>query len=109
AWLGIQRAGTPLVPLATCVIASAPGCQGSEGRIIRASSDAILVNWNYYGHGRGPVPFLVHLWKVAVPGWKLVVPWWVVANEYDYPLGLGWLLWVVFFVASLPGWIRART
>ncbi|MGK5089833.1 hypothetical protein WDW86_19960 [Bdellovibrionota bacterium FG-2] len=100
-WVDMKRAGTPLFPLATCLVSSVSGCSGWEGVAIRKSSQQLFVAANGYGMGRGIGSFLNHLWRVAVPGGG-------VNNSYDYPLGLPWLLWCLFFVFSLPEIFRSR-
>ncbi|MBK9292948.1 MAG: hypothetical protein IPM57_00630 [Oligoflexia bacterium] len=102
AYWSMQRAGTPIFPFGTCQIyKSASGCQGKDGEIIKASSKETLEVRNQYSPARDPMSFIKHLWKVAVPSNG-------VNNEYDYPLGLGWLLWLVFLGFSINEWIRKK-
>jgi hypothetical protein len=102
-WVSLERAGTPLFPFATCLISSVAGCQGRAGEVIRESAARHLQSRDDYGQGRGMGAFLRHLWAVAVPSKSNKFN-----NEYDYALGLGWLLWVVLLVASVPRWIKQR-
>ncbi len=95
------RAGTPLAPFFTCQDSSVKGCQGEEGQRIRESSRLLLETRDQYGNGRTPTAWVLHLWRVAVPTQG-------VNNEYDYPLGLAWVLWVVFLIASFWLWVKGE-
>ncbi len=101
AWIDLQRTGTPFFPIATCVWKAAPGCQGLAGELIRESSQHIHAAVSTtYGNGKGPLAFVRHLWRVAVPTQG-------VNNEFDYPLGLPWLLLLPFIALTL-GSARSR-
>lgn len=96
AYLSTMTTGTPLYPFFPCLVSSIPACQKEETR------KPLLENANYflsvrslYGEGRGPIAFLKHLWTISVPTKKLRVN-----NAFDYPLGMGWLLFVVLFFWS---------
>jgi len=102
-WIGIERAGTPLFPFATCLL-SVEGCQGKAGEIIRKSSELQLEIRDQYGYGRDLGAFLSHFWLVSVPTRRESFN-----NEYDYPLGLGWLLCVILLFASIPLWMKQRS
>jgi hypothetical protein len=97
----MQRAGTPIFPFVTCVFSTAQGCQGKAGEIIRESARQELDVKNHYGTGKDFKSFLNHFWKISIPTIG-------VNNEYDYPLGLSWLLFSVFLIASFPYWIRSK-
>lgn len=89
-----QVAGTPLFPFFTCMDAGVPGCEGDAGTNIRDSAHQHMGTRDAYGNGRGVVAFVKHLWRVAVPTQG-------VNNEFDYPLGLPWLLGTFMLVVSL--------
>lgn len=74
--------------------ASAPGCAGTAGENIRESAKQHLDTRDSYGNGRGFTAFFKHLWRVAVPTKG-------VNNEFDYPLGLPWLIGIFLLAVSL--------
>lgn len=83
--MSMETAGTPLFPFAACALGCAPPEHESA---VRASAQALLRAKDDYGHGRGPVAFVRHLWEVSVPTRG-------VNNDFDYPLGLPWLLFIL--------------
>lgn len=98
--LGIQRAGTPVFPLAVCTLQT-DGCSGAAGDSIRKTANAELEWKDEYGAGRGPVAWLRHLWTVSVPTRGT-------NNEFDYPLGLSWILFVILVAFSFRRWLIER-
>jgi hypothetical protein len=99
--VGMRVAGTPLFPFFVCMDASAPGCAGPAEENIRESARQHLGTRDVYGNGRGLKALISHVWRVAVPTQG-------VNNEYDYPLGLPWLIGVLLLIISLVGGIRER-
>ncbi len=86
AMLGWAHAGTVLHPF--FLSDSAPPALLESARAHLATRDA-------YGVGRGLWAFLRHFWFIAVPTKG-------VNNEYDYPLGLAWLLLLALAAFALP-------
>ncbi len=97
--VSLAATGTPLFPFAACEITKGNLCNAANQAILDDSSRILLGTRNRYGNGRGPIAFLEHFWRVSVPSDG-------VNNEYDYPLGLPWLLLVVLlgFSISKGGW-----
>lgn len=100
--INLERAGTPLFPFITCKLPST-GCHAAAGMAIQNSANENIGIRNAYGFGRGPLAFAIHLWRISVPNAKLGVN-----NEYDYPLGLVWLFWLVFAFYALRDFYRTR-
>ncbi len=100
--VSIERAGTPLHPFAVCKVIAVVKCEGRSGEAVRLSASTQIASAYSYGNGRHLGAFFRHLWRVAVPAVGMV------NNEYDYPLGLTWLLVLVFFAMSVPEWIRFK-
>lgn len=96
AYLSLRETGTPLFPFLACKLASGSLCEPGRDANLRFTVDEIIGARHWYGNGRGPVAFVRHLWAVAVPSRG-------VNNEFDYPLGLPWLLFVVFALFSMRG------
>jgi hypothetical protein len=84
-----RYAGTPLFPFATCIVGSSNRCKDSGEDSIRKIAKNQLRTRDAYGRGRTLTAWIRHLWRVAIPTRG-------VNNEFDYPLGLPWLLWVLF-------------
>ena len=101
-FVSIERAGTPLHPFAVCQAIQIVKCEGRSGESVRLSASTQIASAYSYGNGRHLGALFRHLWRVAVPAVGTV------NNEYDYPLGLTWLLVLVFFVMSIPEWIGVR-
>jgi hypothetical protein len=81
----LAETGTPLFPFVHCRLAHGTYCGSAS---LEATAQQLLAVRTAYGNGRGPTSFLLHLWRVAIPTRG-------VNNEFDYPLGLPWLLLVV--------------
>jgi hypothetical protein len=92
--VSLQATGTPLFPFGACRIAQGELCSGKSREILEESTQGLLGTRDLYGNGRGPLAFMQHLWRVAVPSSG-------VNNEFDYPLGLPWLLLMVLLGFSL--------
>ena len=101
-WVDVERAGTPIFPMAVCAFPTVSGCQSEAGEIIRASSMRVTNAAASYGVGYGLKGLLTHLWRVAVPAFGSV------NNEYDYPLGLAWPLMLLFSVVTIFYWRKPR-
>ena len=101
-WIALERAGTPVYPLAVCVIPSVSGCQGALGTIIRANAKLVTAAAGSYGLGYGVSGLFTHFWRVAVPAFGSV------NNEYDYPLGLAWLIMLILVLGSIAQWYSVR-
>ena len=101
-WIAIERAGTPIYPLAVCAIQSVPGCQSEAGAIIRANAKLVISAAGSYGLGYGVSGLFTHFWRVAVPAFGSV------NNEYDYPLGLAWPLMLILLLGAIPHWYSVR-
>ena len=101
-WVSVERAGTPIFPFFTCVFSGVTNCQGAAGEAIRSTAARQFGTRDGYGLGRGAGAFVTHLWRISVPAMGTV------NNEYDYPLGLTWILLMVLLAASIPDWIRSK-
>ena len=100
ALIGARRAGTPLFPFFTCQIINVEGCRGQAGEAIRQSADLLMKSGTSYGSGKDATSFIAFLWRVSVPTHSRT------NNEFDYPLGLAWLLMVVLLSSSIPIWVK---
>lgn len=91
--------GTPLFPFLTCRFAEGEYCAPDKRAILDDSARGMLAVRTSYGSGDGPAAFARHLWRVAVPTQG-------VNNEFDYPLGLPWLLFLTLLAFHLAagGW-----
>lgn len=101
-WVALERAGTPVYPMAVCVIPSVPGCQSEAGTIIRANAELVTAAAGSYGLGYGVKGLFTHFWRVAVPAFGSV------NNEYDYPLGLAWPIMLILVLGTIPHWYSVR-
>lgn len=91
--VSLEATGTPLFPFAPCRFAIGAYCSEPKRAILDESAAQLLATRENYGNGRGPAAFLSHLWRVAVPTNG-------VNNEFDYPIGLSWLLFLVLAAFS---------
>lgn len=97
-------AGTPFYPLFQGLLRINPGIDPSSEHwqsIKRHARYEIDDVKDAYGHGRGPVAFLKHIWLISVPEKD-------VNNSYDYPLGLVYLLVVGPFLVWLAAAIYRK-
>ena len=99
ALLSFRATGTPLFPFFSCQIAKGSLCEGESLKLLRNVEKELISTRDKYGNGRSPRAFFTHLWRVAIPTKG-------VNNEFDYPLGLPWLLFIVLvgftFTSGLP-------
>lgn len=91
--ISIEATGTPLFPFGACRLGQAALCTPEKREILEQSAAQLLSTRDKYGLGRGPLAFFEHLWRVSVPTRG-------VNNEYDYPLGLSWILMLVLLAFS---------
>lgn len=90
----LYYAGTPLYPFFTGFIQPAlVDLESVYGQSIINASDLHLMTRNAYGYGRGILDFITHFWTLAVPERG-------VNNQFDYPLGLPYLLLLPVFFAG---------
>ncbi len=96
----LYYAGTPLYPFFPGLIKTRPVGEDSikSQSLLRASQDLVHYK-DTYGQGRSLKSFLQHWWLVAVPQKGVV-------NQFDYPLGLPYLLFLGSFFVSL--WQRLK-
>lgn len=94
AMVSMAATGTPLFPFLACKLAEGTECAPAKRLRMDEAAHAHLSTAKDYGNGYGPVAFVLHLWRVAVPSAG-------VNNEYDYPLGLPWLLFLVLLAFSV--------
>ncbi len=99
-FVSLDRAGTPFSPIKNCLLNKLGGCQSESGEAIRNSGDCHMKTRDAYGLGRGIKSFFIHLWAISVPSKG-------VNNEWDYPLGLGWLIMIVLLIFQIPDWIKS--
>jgi hypothetical protein len=83
--------GTPLYPFGAAHASPA----------LQTAATAHLGARNAYGNGRSLTAFLTHFWRVAVPSRG-------VNNEFDYPLGLPFLIFLIPFLIRFGREVRAR-
>jgi hypothetical protein len=92
--ISMGATGTPLFPFAACRLSQPELCAPEKREILEQSASQLLATRDNYGLGRGPAAFFQHLWRVSVPTSG-------VNNEYDYPLGLPWVLLLVLLIFSV--------
>lgn len=83
----IYYAGTPLYPFVPGVITHHQIPEGTVAwsSLVAASDYWLHVTRNGYGYGRSVMDFINHFWLIAIPSHG-------VNNEFDYPLGLSYLI-----------------
>ncbi|MGQ0645561.1 MAG: hypothetical protein ACT4O3_08730 [Elusimicrobiota bacterium] len=77
--------GTPLFPFAYGVLPPIADDMKDRRPALEASAKSLLNNRNAYGGERNIRGFVTHFWRVAVPDKG-------VNNEFDYPIGLPYLV-----------------
>ncbi len=87
-WNSLNASGTPLFPFFACAFAEGKYCADEKRSILEESASLLLATRGTYGSGRGLQALFDHFWRISVPTKG-------VNNEFDYPLGLPWLLLLV--------------
>lgn len=91
--------GTPLFPIGICLYET-PSCQGSLGPYLKETARHISLVRQDWGLGRDPISFVKSLWLLSVPRLGSTM------SVFDYPLGLPWLVWLVFLPTTLLQAVR---